>query len=282
MAARPAQPGRHSHLPGPGARGQGSRQVSGHFSFPGSSCLSMAAPPPAELEQSLNDHLSSSFEPTLDLKADKATLLPGSGVSDIPPDGHGCEEELGTGAGGSRHDGVCKPEVPAADSAPAVTEEPNPTVEAHKDSAGMDSSYDFSTSSLDSRCEPDLVPVTGDSLPDKGPQSEDGDPGSTASLPWPELPDECPPRPNTLDFSNSLKFLEEVKQMGQRRNSDHLNIQENGVESCPEAPPISEERRALESELGKCIEDFRKIKIPVSFPNKKRQWQSELLKKYHV
>uniref|UniRef100_A0A8C4WBL2 BTB domain-containing protein n=1 Tax=Gopherus evgoodei TaxID=1825980 RepID=A0A8C4WBL2_9SAUR len=103
-----------------------------------------------------------------------------------------------------------------------------------------------------------------------------------ASLPWPELPEECPPQPNTLDFSNSLKFLEEVKQMGQRRNSDHLNIQENGVERCPEAPPISEERRALESELGKCIEDFRKIKIPVSFPNKKRQWQSELLKKYHV
>uniref|UniRef100_A0A8C0QPY2 BTB domain-containing protein n=1 Tax=Chelonoidis abingdonii TaxID=106734 RepID=A0A8C0QPY2_CHEAB len=114
------------------------------------------------------------------------------------------------------------------------------------------------------------------------PQSEAGDPSPTASLPWPELPEECPPRPNTLDFSNSLKFLEEVKQMGQRRNSDHLNIQENGVERCPEAPPISEERRALESELGKCIEDFRKIKIPVSFPNKKRQWQSELLKKYHV
>uniref|UniRef100_A0A8C0QPT6 BTB domain-containing protein n=1 Tax=Chelonoidis abingdonii TaxID=106734 RepID=A0A8C0QPT6_CHEAB len=134
--------------------------------------------------------------------------------------------------------------------APTVTEEPNPTLETHKDSTGMDSSYDFSTSSLDSRCEPDLALATGDSLPDKGPQSEAGDPSPTASLPWPELPEECPPRPNTLDFSNSLKFLEEVK--------------------------------ALESELGKCIEDFRKIKIPVSFPNKKRQWQSELLKKYHV
>ncbi|XP_030431284.1 BTB/POZ domain-containing protein KCTD16-like [Gopherus evgoodei] len=208
----------------------------------------MAAPPPAELEQNLKEHLSSSSEPMLDLKADEATLLP----------------------------------VPAADSAPTVTEEPNPTLETHKDSTGMDSSYDFSTSSLDSRCEPDLALATGGSLPDKSPQSEAGDPSPTASLPWPELPEECPPQPNTLDFSNSLKFLEEVKQMGQRRNSDHLNIQENGVERCPEAPPISEERRALESELGKCIEDFRKIKIPVSFPNKKRQWQSELLKKYHV
>ncbi|XP_074820465.1 BTB/POZ domain-containing protein KCTD16-like [Natator depressus] len=262
----------------------------------------MAAPPPAEPEQSLKEHLSSSSEPTLDLKTDEAALLPvlrlkgkgdgekrqaakldkGSGVSDIPADRHGCEEELGTGAGGSRQDGVRKPEVPAADSAPEVTEEPNPTLETHKDSAGMDSSYDFSTSSLDSHCEPDLALAPGDSLPDKGPQLEAGDLSSTASLPWPELPEECPPQPNTLDFSNSLKFLEEVKQMGQRRNSDHSNIQENGVERCPEAPSVSEERRALESELGKCIEDFRKIKIPVSFPNKKRQWQSELLKKYHV
>ncbi|XP_034636841.1 uncharacterized protein LOC117882552 [Trachemys scripta elegans] len=263
----------------------------------------MAAPPPAELEQSLNDHLSSSFEPTLDLKADEATLLPVFRLREKREGERGRQQnwikalesvtypQMGMDVRRSSAQEQAVPDtmgfanlkaVPAADSAPAVTEEPNPTVEAHKDSAGMDSSYDFSTSSLDSRCEPDMVLVTGDSLPDKGPQSEAGDPGSTASLPWPELPDECPPRPNTLDFSNSLKFLEEVKQMGQRRNSDHLNIQENGVESCPEAPPVSEERRALESELGKCIEDFRKIKIPISFPNKKRQWQSELLKKYHV
>ncbi|XP_043348099.1 BTB/POZ domain-containing protein KCTD8-like isoform X3 [Dermochelys coriacea] len=233
---------------GSGARWQGSRQVSGHFSFPGSSCLSMAAPPPAELKQSLKEHLSSSSEPTLDLEADEAALFP----------------------------------VPAADSAPEVTEEPNPTLETHKDSAGMDSSYDFSTSSLDSHCEPDLALAPGDSLPDKGPQLESGDPSSTASLPWLQLPEECPPQPSTLDFSNSLKFLEEVKQTGQKRNSDHSNIQENGVERCPEASSVSEERRALESELGKCIEDFKKIKIPISFPNKKRQWQSELLKKYHV
>uniref|UniRef100_A0A7M4EJQ7 BTB domain-containing protein n=1 Tax=Crocodylus porosus TaxID=8502 RepID=A0A7M4EJQ7_CROPO len=93
---------------------------------------------------------------------------------------------------------------------------------------------------------------------------------------------ECPPRPNTLDFSKTLKNVEEVKQMGQMRNIDHSNIKENGVENCSKVLPLSEERRALASELGKCIEDFRKIKIPISFPNRKRQWQSELLKKYHV
>ncbi|KGL81215.1 BTB/POZ domain-containing protein KCTD8, partial [Tinamus guttatus] len=102
------------------------------------------------------------------------------------------------------------------------------------------------------------------------------------SLPWPEAPEELPPCPDTLSFPKPLKQLEEVKQMGQRSNSDNSNVKENGVGGTPEAAAMSEERKALASELGKCIEDFRKIKIPAAFPNKKRQWQSELLKKYHL
>ncbi|XP_020651517.3 uncharacterized protein LOC110080175 [Pogona vitticeps] len=117
--------------------------------------------------------------------------------------------------------------------------------------------------------------------PEKSPPSQAG---SSGSLPWPEAPEECaPPRPTTLDFSKPLKKLEEVKQAEQRRSgSGHGHIKENGLESCLEAPRPSEERRALQSELGKCIADFRKIKIPVSFPNKKRQWQNELLEKYQL
>uniref|UniRef100_A0A8V5FZS1 Uncharacterized protein n=5 Tax=Neoaves TaxID=3078114 RepID=A0A8V5FZS1_MELUD len=80
----------------------------------------------------------------------------------------------------------------------------------------------------------------------------------------------------------SLKKLEEVKQTGQRPTSDHASVKENGVEVSPAMVVVSEERRAMETELGKCIEDFRKIKIPVAFPNKKRQWQSELLRKYQL
>uniref|UniRef100_A0A8C4UA15 BTB domain-containing protein n=1 Tax=Falco tinnunculus TaxID=100819 RepID=A0A8C4UA15_FALTI len=126
-------------------------------------------------------------------------------------------------------------------------------------------------------------PLINETLLGKDPQSEVRDPSPTDSLPWPEAPEECPARPNTLDFSKSMKKLEEVKQMGQRRNSDHTAVNENGVEVSPvAAAAVSEERRALESELGKCIEEFRKIKIPVAFPNKKRQWQSELLKKYQL
>uniref|UniRef100_H9GBE0 BTB domain-containing protein n=1 Tax=Anolis carolinensis TaxID=28377 RepID=H9GBE0_ANOCA len=114
----------------------------------------------------------------------------------------------------------------------------------------------------------------------KGPPSEAG---SLGSLPWPDVPEECgPQRPTTLDFSKPLKRLEEVKQAGQRRNSDQASIKENGLESCPEAPPVDEEKTAMQSELGKCIADFRRIKIPNSFPNRKRPWQNELLKKYQL
>ncbi|XP_016429388.1 BTB/POZ domain-containing protein KCTD16-like [Sinocyclocheilus rhinocerous] len=37
-----------------------------------------------------------------------------------------------------------------------------------------------------------------------------------------------------------------------------------------------------EQELEKCIQDFRRIKIPERFPEKKYMWQSELLKKYQL
>ncbi|KFR08326.1 BTB/POZ domain-containing protein KCTD8, partial [Nipponia nippon] len=141
----------------------------------------------------------------------------------------------------------------------------------------------YATSSTSNRDEPSLGPNADETLPGRDPQSQVRDSSPADSLPWPEAPKECPARPNTLDFSKSLKKLEEVKKTGQRQNSDHAAVKENGVEVSPAAVAVvSEERRALESELGKCIEDFRKIKIPVVFPNKKRQWQSELLKKYQL
>uniref|UniRef100_A0A672QA09 BTB/POZ domain-containing protein KCTD8-like n=1 Tax=Sinocyclocheilus grahami TaxID=75366 RepID=A0A672QA09_SINGR len=40
------------------------------------------------------------------------------------------------------------------------------------------------------------------------------------------------------------------------------------------------ERPSVEEEMKQCIRDFRKIKIPPAFPERKRQWQSELLQKY--
>ncbi|XP_016305723.1 BTB/POZ domain-containing protein KCTD8 [Sinocyclocheilus anshuiensis] len=42
------------------------------------------------------------------------------------------------------------------------------------------------------------------------------------------------------------------------------------------------ERPSVEEEMKQCIRDFRKIKIPPAFPERKRQWQSELLQKYDL
>lgn len=131
------------------------------------------------------------------------------------------------------------------------------------------------------------TPCPAEPIPGTEPQPEVKDPSPTNSLPWPEAPEELPARPNTLDFSKSLKKLEEVKQAVQRRGSDQAVVKENGLEatvatSTATSTASSEEQRALQSELGRCIEEFRRIKIPVAFPNKKRQWQSELLRKYQL
>ncbi|XP_064526331.1 cell surface glycoprotein 1-like isoform X2 [Pseudopipra pipra] len=250
-------------LPGPVGRGQLSRQLSRHCSLPGSSWLSLPVPQPSEAEHNPKKPMSSS-EPILDLKTDTAEAAP-------------------------------------AHSNP---EEPQPRPGTRQDPANSSSGNAVATSSHE---EPIPPPTMAETLPGTDTEAEEKNPSPTNSLPWPEAPEECPARgpeecpvrapeecparapeecparPNTLDFSKSLKKLEEVKQAGQRRNSDQVVVKENGVEVSPAALPVlSEERKALESELGKCIEEFRKIKIPVAFPNKKRQWQSELLKKYQL
>uniref|UniRef100_A0A8C2YER6 BTB domain-containing protein n=2 Tax=Coturnix japonica TaxID=93934 RepID=A0A8C2YER6_COTJA len=225
----------------PVVRGQLSRQLSRHFSLPGSSWLSLPVPQPSETEHSPKKHMSSS-EPILDLKTDATEALPVHSDS----------------------------------------EEPRPDPGTRQDPASSLCGCDAAASSTSSHSEPSPAPSTGESILGRDPTSEQGDPSPVDSVPCPEAPEECPARPNTLDLSKSLKKLEEVKQMGQRRNSDHTTVKENGVGSSPVATAVSEERKALESELGKCIEDFRKIKIPRAFPNKKRQWQSELLRKYQL
>ncbi|KAJ7410991.1 vegetative cell wall protein gp1-like isoform X1 [Pitangus sulphuratus] len=192
-----------------------------------------------------------------------------------------------------------------AEAVPAHSnpEQPQPRPGTRQDPADS-SGGNAATSSQE---EPILPPAMAQTLPGTDTQAEENNPSPTNSLPWPEAPEEyparapeeypacapeecpahapqeCPARPNTLELSKPLKKLEEVKQAGQRQNSEQVVVKENGVEVSPAALPVlSEERRALESELGKCIEEFRKIKIPVTFPNKKRQWQSELLKKYQL
>ncbi|XP_036404199.1 BTB/POZ domain-containing protein KCTD8-like [Megalops cyprinoides] len=80
----------------------------------------------------------------------------------------------------------------------------------------------------------------------------------------PPLPTVSPPRPTTL----ALKTL------------PHPPAKVNG---CPLGQdPEEEERKIMEEELKKCIDDFKKIRIPKFFPDRKRYWQTDLLKKYNA
>ena len=40
--------------------------------------------------------------------------------------------------------------------------------------------------------------------------------------------------------------------------------------------------KRVEEELEKCIQDFHKIKIPERFPERKYNWQADLLRKYRL
>ncbi|KAL2077544.1 hypothetical protein ACEWY4_027048 [Coilia grayii] len=44
----------------------------------------------------------------------------------------------------------------------------------------------------------------------------------------------------------------------------------------------TKEKLTVEQELQRCIQDFRRIKIPKHFPDRKYVWQSELLRKYQL
>ncbi|KAG8546542.1 hypothetical protein GDO81_018702 [Engystomops pustulosus] len=131
-----------------------------------------------------------------------------------------------------------------------------------------DSGKELSSSSLDSH---DSVTISTE-LSNEKTKAED------SSLPQ----DEIPSIPITLDILHSLNEHDQSKTPGSRRNSMQDLAKENGIESREDPPTQSRERKALEVELVKCIEEFRKIRIPVVFPNKKRHWQNELLRKYDL
>ncbi|KAE8583883.1 hypothetical protein XENTR_v10020723 [Xenopus tropicalis] len=176
------------------------------------------------------------------------------------------------------------PDTEATDEMKEIDFQPALFAEEKHDS---DSGNDLSSSSLDSQCSATIstdVP-TIDILPTE----------VFNSTPKKE----CPPNVNTLDLSQSpadegevtasdrSNIQEEVKENGTSdRNKIQEEVKENGTVNSPETPQEeskpSEEKKTLEVELNKCIEEFRKIKIPVEFPNKKRNWQNDLLRKYQL
>ncbi|XP_013889456.1 proline-rich receptor-like protein kinase PERK14 [Austrofundulus limnaeus] len=76
---------------------------------------------------------------------------------------------------------------------------------------------------------------------------------------------ESPQRPTTLNL----------------RTLPRPTVRENGG-PLHQMAEEEEERKMLEEDLKKCIDDFKKIRLPNAFPDRKRHWQSDLLKKYNA
>ncbi|XP_072482546.1 BTB/POZ domain-containing protein KCTD12-like isoform X2 [Notamacropus eugenii] len=146
---------------------------------------------------------------------------------------------------------------------------------------GVSGTYRFPASSPEKSQEEAGVAHV-EAVEDQTPQNS-GRPEPQLSVPfvWPDQ-DPSPSRPESHSYYQPFKHLGKAKQLGARWNNEQSSVPEKGIENDSGRDQASEERRLMEVELGKCIEDFRKIKIPCTFPNKKRPWQSELLQKYHV
>ncbi|XP_055783260.1 BTB/POZ domain-containing protein KCTD8-like [Salvelinus fontinalis] len=88
-------------------------------------------------------------------------------------------------------------------------------------------------------------------------------------------------QPSTLTLGRPSKKGSSVQWMqlpDKRRNSElfqSLMGREGGL-----SRKKNPERPSAEEEMKQCIQDFNNIKIPQAFPERKRQWQSELLQKY--
>ncbi|KAG7518473.1 BTB/POZ domain-containing protein KCTD12-like [Solea senegalensis] len=117
------------------------------------------------------------------------------------------------------------------------------------------------------------------SLPDLPPPPPACKPLSNSSHPppLPPSPPPPPPPPPMLHLGESLQRPTTLTLKTLPRPA----TRENGV------PPLGvdedeEERKMLEEDLKKCIDDFKRIRLPREFPDRKRHWQSDLLKKYNA
>eukprot|EP00066_Takifugu_rubripes_P020112 XP_011609378.1 PREDICTED: BTB/POZ domain-containing protein KCTD16-like [Takifugu rubripes] len=86
----------------------------------------------------------------------------------------------------------------------------------------------------------------------------------------------------TLDRPQKKGPIAMLQQSEHRRKSDLLRTltASSRDTSCKKRPV--KEKLTVEEELEKCIEDFRKIKIPERFPERKYMWQADLLRKYRL
>ncbi|KAM9357271.1 BTB/POZ domain-containing protein KCTD16-like [Symphorus nematophorus] len=87
----------------------------------------------------------------------------------------------------------------------------------------------------------------------------------------------------TLDRPMPKGPVHMLQQAEMRRKTDMLRVRTFGVREREAAKrKAMKEKMTPEQELEKCIQDFRRIRIPDHFPERKYMWQSELLRKYRL
>ncbi|KAL6117783.1 kctd16 [Pungitius sinensis] len=92
-------------------------------------------------------------------------------------------------------------------------------------------------------------------------------------------------RPNiqTLDRPMPKGSAHMLHQGEMRRKTDVLRVRTFGVRDREAAKRKAQKQKMTPAqELEKCIQDFRRIRIPDRFPERKYMWQSELLRKYRL
>ncbi|XP_059202350.1 BTB/POZ domain-containing protein KCTD16-like [Centropristis striata] len=91
------------------------------------------------------------------------------------------------------------------------------------------------------------------------------------------------PNIQTLDRPMPKGPVHMLQQAEMRRKTDMLRVRTFGVREREAAKrKANKEKMTPEQELEKCIQDFRRIRIPDHFPERKYMWQSELLRKYRL
>ncbi|CAK6956376.1 BTB/POZ domain-containing protein KCTD16-like [Scomber scombrus] len=88
---------------------------------------------------------------------------------------------------------------------------------------------------------------------------------------------------HTLDRPMHKGPAHMLQQAEMRRKTDMLRVRTFGVREREAAKrKANKEKMTPEQEMEKCIQDFRRIRIPDRFPERKYMWQSELLRKYRL
>ncbi|XP_036424496.1 BTB/POZ domain-containing protein KCTD8 [Colossoma macropomum] len=163
----------------------------------------------------------------------------------------------------------------------AECEEPKPEKLADKGSESGASLNELSTSSSETHSEATSPQDGGPVLASRG-EVVGGSLAPCGALHSVSRP------PSTLTLGRPPKKGSSVQWMelpDKRRNSElfqsltsGVGLREGGGGGLTRRKTL--ERPSAEEEMKQCIRDFRKIKIPQAFPERKRQWQSELLQKY--